>query len=107
MIIPVSGLGQFFINENEDGKAVGIESDFKVNCPNCDTPDCYYDCDQSKSDCSLETDEQLANRARYNGCIDGIESLTLALYSKGFVVNGPSYREALLEALEAIENNLG
>lgn len=38
-----------------------LEEALKV-CPNCNREDCFYDCDQSQGNHSLETDEQVAER---------------------------------------------
>lgn len=47
----------------------------KLNCPNCDCSDCYLDCDQSKSDHSLELDTDLLERMKYNTLCEAMECI--------------------------------
>lgn len=43
---------------------------------------------------------------QYNGALDGIEQLVLALKCAGYSVTTPRFQNALKDALEAIGNNL-
>ena len=82
------------------------------HCPNCDKADCYYDCDQAKSDGSLETDEDLVARCRSNSALDGIEVSVLALgpilWSLAQLRGGesPILNLSLDAAIDAVGNNI-
>ncbi len=90
----------------------------RFTCPGCDTPYCNRDCDSSKSDSALESDDELADRFRFNGAFDGMEATVLAMASMVFrnefrdVESYKSLWVSLIDstaviAIDAIENNVG
>ena len=85
---------------SNDGKGdVNVFSDAKEGCPNCFRADCYYDCDQSQGDDSLETDEEVESRKEFNTAIAGIESLVRALVREGLDFTDQRWLDALSMAV--------
>ena len=85
-------------------------------CPHCDTPECNYSCDHSKAEgeaisLEMQTEEQVADRLKYNFALDVIESLVLsiAINSQG-VVDTETLQKILDLSIETtldkIENEL-
>lgn len=76
--------GELDINEGSINSGLPRET-----CPSCGQPDCCYQCDMSVADLQdpkskLEGCEEIevAGRLQFNGAMDGIESLLLALVPK-------------------------
>jgi hypothetical protein len=85
----------------------------RETCEHCGEEDCCYSCDLSVAQMQdatskLEGDpeEQVAGRLKYNGALDGMESLILALGAAGVDIESPAFQEAVETALNAIGNNL-
>lgn len=97
-----------------------IASDLKrETCPHCQQTDCCYDCDASIVDLQSIQSERLGNksdvagRLQYNGALDGIESLLLALIPKMLETRPGAelwletvVAEAVQTAVESCGNNL-
>lgn len=82
-----------------------INGDLKQPCPNCGSPSCYEDCDQSVSDQSLETAQNFIDRCKWSGFVDGVESLLLALHCAGFDLSIPEVEKVVETALASGERN--
>lgn len=101
-----------------------IASELKrETCPHCEKPDCCFDCEASVIDLQSIQSEKLgksnvAGRLQYNGAVDGIEALLLALIPKiceQWSIEGSVYSElwmqyvvaeAVQTAMEACGNNI-
>lgn len=80
----------------------------KDPCPYCLQDDCYGNCDGSTGQWreGLESGEEMVDRQIYNATVDGIESLALALLSKGALrYDDTRLKEALETSLAAAANN--
>lgn len=96
----VGGISVYWMNAG-----VGeIISELSVNCPCCDTPDCFFDCDGSKAEDSPETERDAVERHSINAAYDGMESIILAHAIVGIDIESPAYQTGVSTALEAIEN---
>lgn len=99
-------------NLGYDYGGCSIESDLEREvCKHCGASDCCYSCDlslidlqQGKSERRDDRDD-VEGRIRYNGCLDGIEALVLALASAGVDVTTPQFLEAVETAIDAAANN--
>ena len=94
--------GKIVLNTEEGGGNItsGIERD---RCPDCSHAECN-DCWCGSGDEEPEEDaEEAASRLMYNGAIDGIESLLLALACAGCITKSedPKVNEAIQTALDA------
>ena len=99
--------GQVRLTINPGG-VVGLESGLpQCTCPSCDTPDCNRSCDGSQgADDELEEDDDLVARHAFNACIDGIESLLVALAGQNVITkeNRSLIETAINDAVNAAEN---
>jgi hypothetical protein len=94
------------------GKGGRIETDLeRETCPFCGSSDCCFSCDGSvshfeKEEDKTESEEEVATRIKFNGALDGIESLLLSLCSADLLKSeDPKVNEALQTTLDAIANN--
>lgn len=80
----------------------------REHCPHCDTPDCDLDCDESVSEYEVETDEERAERLKFNHAMDVIEAMTLAIVvqSRG-VIDTIALKEILNPAIKTVLDKIG
>ena len=81
----------------------------RIACPYCNENDCLFSCDMSQGQPegeTLETDEQQVSRHMFNGAMDGIESILLALACEGVDIETTEFREALKTTTDAVSNNV-
>lgn len=86
----------------------------REHCPHCDTPDCDLDCDGSLAefedvlDHPVETDEERAERLKFNHTMDVIEAMTLAIVvqSRG-VIDTIALKEILNPAIKTVLDKIG
>jgi len=83
-----------------------IYSNLKEKCPYCGQNSCYFYCDQSTYDDTLETEKQTIERRVHNSRIDAIESLVLAHATVGIDVTTPAYIEGIETAVDACANHV-
>lgn len=75
-------------------------------CPSCECGDCYFEC----GGCHLldaddrETEEQARERIKWNGFVDGITSLLLALSEAGHDIS--KMEDCVQTAVNAGQNHL-
>lgn len=86
-------------------KSGTITSDLKDGCPCCGSSDCWFDCDESKTEDSPESEDDARSRIELNRVIDGIEALILAAACEGIDVASPAFVCAIETAVEAAANN--
>ena len=100
------------VDENNPGVGKIEASDLQQSaCPHCEGFECCFTCDESQaggfSKTSItESEEEVSTRLKYNGAIDGIESMILAHACAGIDVTTPDYLEGIETAVEAVGNNL-
>ena len=90
-----------------------IESDIeRATCPYCSQAYCCFSCDESQArgwtveaGKLAESSDDLASRLKYNGILDGIESMILAHSCADIDVTTPEYLEGIDTAVQAAENN--
>ena len=90
-----------------------ITSDLeRQTCPYCSQADCCFSCDESQASGwtveagkLAESSDDLASRLKYNGILDGIESMILAHSCADIDVTTPEYLEGIETAVQAAENN--
>ena len=93
-----------------------VESNLAQVCPFCQNLGCYSESKQGCNPASEEpdyeedeADEELIKRREYNAAIDGMESFVLSLICTGqveqFDLESPGFKQAILNALDAIDNN--
>jgi len=72
------------------------QSHERETCDHCGQEDCCYTCESAMQS---DSGEQVAGRLKFNGFLDGIEALTMALAAAGIDVGGSA---AYLEAIETV-----
>ena len=84
----------------------GVSDNLHEVCPGCSCGDCYFECDGSHTlpEELQETEEQAIGRIKWNGFVDGIMSLLLALSAEGHDIE--SMESCVQTALDAGSNNL-
>lgn len=98
--------GHKWIEIDSDGEGNGeLTSNLSANCPYCELSSCYGDCEPAQYHMMdpdtqatqtppegfpdpLDNAEEREARKRYNGIIDGMEALLLALACRGVDVSG-------------------
>ena len=87
----------------------------RETCDHCGQEDCCYTCDESvaqmqnaasKLEGQPDPEEVVAGRLRFNGALDGVEALILALAAAGLDIEAPAFQEGVETALQAIGNNI-
>jgi hypothetical protein len=96
--------GVILIDTDGRGNTDLKSSNVKKACPYCNQIECYANCDQSTYDDSLEDEDEMNSRMNFNQCVDGVESLLLAMVSNGVQIDS-KVELAVNDALEGIENN--
>jgi len=91
---------------DENGGGDIISSYLKEQCPYCSFTDCYFDCDQSQHDDSLEDEDGANGRRDYNSAIDGIEAMILGHAVAGIDITDPKYLEGIESAVQGCANNI-
>ena len=71
-------------------------------CPFCSQPMCAFSCDQSKSD---GDEDEVMERLTFNGAVDGLSSLLLAMVCRDLDITDKGFQGALQDALDACGNN--
>lgn len=95
-----------------DGLGNGaIRAGLRTVCPHCNKSECFFDCDESQAEGSQESETEARERLERNRAYDGIESLILALACTRVMdedsMTTPAFLEAVENAVEAVENNIG
>lgn len=83
----------------------------RERCPFCSSTDCAFHCDDSKAvyndeenDVS-ESETEVAERLKFNGFLDALESFTLSLAIGGIDVGDPAYVAAMNTSMDAASNS--
>ena len=100
-----------FGQAGEAGKvASGLEREI---CPLCGSPDCCFSCDGSKAEYEdaeepkPQSEEEVAERLKFNGGLDGLESMFLAAACAGLIPQSedPRWNDIIETTLDALGNN--
>jgi len=90
----------------EELEAGTIYSQLKAECPHCSQPSCFFDCDESQHEDSMESEDEARTRIETNRAYDGIETLILSLATEGIDIETPAFLAGIEAAVEAVENNI-
>ena len=76
-------------------------------CPACGQELCCFNCDGSQSG-AYESEGEVADRLRFNGALDALESMLFAAAMGGFITTSedPKWNKIIDTVLDAIGNNL-
>ena len=98
--------GELLFTVFVDGGGAAITSLLEREvCPSCNEDNCCHSCGGSQGADDSSEEDEVAGRLMYNGFLDGVESLTLALAQAGYDVTSAKYGEAVQTALDAAGNN--
>ena len=102
--------GSFFLEVDSDGDGGGcgnVTSTYKETCPKCDSSECYFDCDMSKSrEPGTESPEECFERFMFNARIDALESFVLAYaIANPLAVSTKAFRESIDTTINSCGQN--
>ena len=96
----------------EEGGSIvtGLE---RETCPICNLPDCCFSCDMSKAEHEdaeepkPQSEDEVAERLKFNGGLDALESMLLAAACAGLLATSedPRWNEIIQTTMDALGNN--
>lgn len=88
---------------SKGGRSLEVEGTLREPCNYCASPFCAFDCDESSSMPDPEEDQARHDR---NNAFLGIESLLVALVSRGVDLGHSYFRYAVEDAIDRVKRKL-